>query len=444
MTVLQKKGEVDQFGYSIKLKKNTNKSSTELEFVSYVRHFRIYESLFSKFMYVEGLIVDGGGLIQRVGIQAGDILSIDLFKDPSDTADEKISKDFYIEHLGGEDRSDGEKAARYTFRAVSKTGFEAQKNKVKKAFFGPTTSIIQDIAVNYLKATPEDLDASNFTESSGSINYIASSVSPFEAIECLGKQSISKENPKEAGFAFYETRDGLFFKPLGPIVASGKNFPYIKAVDKNKSQEGPDKDYYRVNDLQHHISNDQRENLKKGALKNKTVSFNFISRKVDETVFDIREQSKEVLVMGPNLLIDEEELNNLIGGNVQGDEDPNLYVRCNNQSYDQVEDFFAISRGPSQAQKILMNQTVVTIKVHGNPKLKPGDTIELDVNQPSAESRKQVDFVLSGKFLVGSVVNSVTDLEDYITICDLFKDGYERSITDYRTDINSHFVKPRE
>ena len=184
--------------------------------------------------------------------------------------------------------------------------------------------------------------------------------------------------------------------------------------------------------------------MKKGALKNKTVSFNFISRKVDETVFDIREQSKEVLVMGPNLLIDEEELNNLIGGDVQGDEDPNLYVRCNNQSYDQVEDFFAITRGPSQAQKILMNQTVVTIKVHGNPKLKPGDTIELDVNQPSAESTKEVDFVLSGKFLVGSVVNSVTDLENYITICDLFKDGYERSITEYRTDINSHFVKPRE
>jgi hypothetical protein len=196
--------------------------------------------------------------------------------------------------------------------------------------------------------------------------------------------------------------------------------------------------------LQHHISYDQRENLKKGALKNKTISFNFISRKVDETVFDIRQQSKDVLIMGPNLLMNEEELNNLIGDDVQGDEDPNLYVRCNNQSYDQVEDFFAIARGPSQAQKILMNQTVVTIKVHGNPKLKPGDTIELDVNQPSAESTKEVDFVLSGKFLVGSVVNSVTDLENYITICDLFKDGYERSITDYRKDINSHFVKPRE
>ena len=444
MTVLLKKGEIDQFGYNIKLKKKTNKSSTELEFVSYVKSFRIYESLFSKFMYVEGQIVDGGGLIQRVGIQTGDILSIDLFKDPSDTADEKIFKDFYIEQLGGEDRGDSEKVARYTFRAVSRTGFEAQKNKVKKGYFGLTTSIVQDIAVNYLKAPPEDFDAGNFTESSGSINYTASSVSPFEAIECLGKQSISKENPKEAGFAFYETRDGLFFKPLGLIVASGNNFPYIRAVDKNKSQEGPDKDYYRINDLQHHTSSDQRENLKKGALKNKTVSFNFISRKVDETVFDIREQSKEVLVMGPNLLIDEEELNNLIGGDVQGDEDPNLYVRCNNQSYDQVEDFFAIARGPSQAQKILMNQTVVTIKIHGNPKLKPGDTIELEINQPSGESTREVDFVLSGKFLVGSVVNSVSDLENYITICDLFKDGYERSITDYRTDINSHFVKPRE
>lgn len=438
------KGQVDQFGYKIILRKRTNKSATETGFATYVRHFRLYESLFSKFMYVEGLIVDGGGMVQRLGIQPGDIMEIDIYKDPSDEKEIKISKEFIIEQLGGQDRSDGQKSTRYTFRAVSNIGYQGLKNKVKKVFAHKGSEIVKEIASTYLQVEPGSLQANNITDTFGEINYIASSVTPFEAIEHIAVQSIAKDNPNDTNFFFYETRDGVYFKSLEKIIQSANAFPYIFAVLKNRDDQTASKDYFRIKEFIHHNSIDQRKNVANGLLKNKTVVFNPISRTVDETIFNLKEEYKDIIQLGPHLLMDNEEIDNYVDeDNRFTDEEQSLFVRCSDESYDKPQDYISSARPVRQAQKLLMNQTVMTITLYGNPRIKPGDIIELDVNQAAGDSSQEKDFVLSGKFIVGSCVHSITDLNSYVTICDIFKDGYERSITDYRRDINSHFVKPR-
>lgn len=439
-----KHGQIDQFGYKITFRKNTNKSSTQTGFTTYVRFFRIYESLFSKFMYVEGTITDGGGMIQRLGVQPGDIMEIDLFKDPSDPIELKISKEFVIEQIGGQDRGDGQKVTRYTFRAVSKIAYENLKNKVKKYFKGSATSIVKGLTQEYLKAEPALVKDENFTQTSGTINYIASSVSPFEAIEQCIKLSQAKEDEYDANFFYYETKDSIKFKSLKDIVSSANAFSYSLQVDKNRDQTSAANDYFRIQEFAHQSSTDQRQKLQAGGLKNKTVGFNFISRKIEETTFDLKQDFKNILVMGPNLFMDEEEIDNYVSDeNRFTDEEQCLFVRCSSESYDQPADYIISSNGPRKAQMALMNQTVVSITVHGNPRIRPGDIINLDVSMSSAESKQEKDMMLSGKFLVGSCAHSVGDAEQYVTVCDLFKDGYEKSIQDYRRDMNDHLVKPR-
>lgn len=438
-----KKGQIDQFGYKITLIKNTNNSSTVVGLTTYVRHFKLFESIFSKFMYVEGLLVDGGGIVQRMGIQPGDIMLIDLYKDPSDTEDLKISKEFIIEQIGGQARTDGNKVTRYPFRAVSKIGFEGLKNKVKKSFNGPADKVVAKISDYYLKAEPKL--TKNFTSTFGDIKYIASSATPFDTIENISKQCISASNPKDGNFFFYETRDSLVFRSLRDIVASGNTYPYILAVNKNRSETSLANDYFRIQDFTHHESTDQRAKIQQGALKNKTVLFDFISRKVTETTFDVKRDYRDVLLMGDNLAMDDEEIGNYVDDDKRStDEEQSLFIRCSNESYDQPQDYIGSIKSYAQAQRALMNQTVLTVTIHGNPRLKPGDTIELEMNQSSAEYKQEKDIFLTGKFLVGSCAHSVTDADRYVTICDIFKDGYERSINDYRKDINNHFIKPRE
>lgn len=436
------KGKVNQFGYKIIFKKRTNKSSTETGFATYVRHFRLYESLFSKFMYVEGLIVDGGGMVQRLGIQPGDIMEIDIYKDPSDPLDLKISKEFVIEQLGGEDRSEGQKSTRYTFRAVSKVGYEGLKNKVKKSFRKTSTDIVKSIAIDYLRVEPGKVKT--FTDTFGEVNYIAPSISPLEAIEHIASHSISKTNQNDTTFFFYETRDGVYFQSLENIVKTANAYPYIFSVNKNRDDQSVSNDYFRVQEFTHHNTVDQRKNVVNGLLKNKTVVFNPIERTVNETIFNLKEEFKDIIQLGPNLFMDEEEIDNYVGDEERfTDEEQSVFVRCSNESYDQPQDYISSARPVRQAQRFLMNQTVLTVTIHGNPRLKPGDIIDLNINQSSAEPRQEKDLILCGKFLVGSCVHSITDAEKYITICDLFKDGYERSVAEYRKDLNSHFVRPR-
>lgn len=442
-----KKGQIEQFGYKITLQKRTNNSATETGFTSYVRTFKMYESLFSKFMYVEGLIVDGGGIIQRLGVQPGDILRFEIFKDASDTIEDKISKDFVIEQLGGQLRNEGQKSSKYTFRAISNIGFKNLTNVVKKSYRGKPSEIVKSISTEFLKPAPNELLANNFTSTFGSLVYNVNNKPPFAAIEDISKHCIAEDDDKKGNFFFYEDRNGIYFRPLADIVQSANAFIYTFTPEKNRSQTSASNDYFRIQEFTHHESTDQRKKLLSGTLKNKTLTFDFVRRTIEETTFDIRSEPDKTLLLGKNLLMDEEEMSTFIG-DINSDqretnEEPNLFIRCSGVAYDNTNEYLGAIHGLAKAQKGLLNQTAISVVLLGNPKIKPGDIIDIKINQASGEPKEDSDFVLSGKFLVGSCAHSITDVEKYITICDVFKDGYERSIEDYRKDINSHFIKQR-
>ena len=442
------KGEqIDQFGYKITLVKRTNGVSTEVGFNTYVRHFKIFESLFSKFTYIEGLILDGMNVTQRFGIQPGDLFRVDIFKDPSDIAPhERIQKDFVIEHLGGQERSTGNKAAKFTFRAVSETGHRGLKNKVKKSFRGKGSAIVSAIRSQYLDPTMKMESIGSF----GNMRCVIPSLTPFEAIENISKQCMSGSNPTDGNYFFYEVRDTVYFKPLKAIVAAANNHKYVLAADKNRA---PDlqaaNDYFRIIEFQHHESTDQRNYLQNGTLSNKVLTFDFITREIKTTGFSILALKEDILLMGQHLLMDSQEVDHFVTkqGQPGTDEVTSLFVRCSNRSYLEKpkdentifcsEEFIEKVRPFAQAQRGLMNQTVLTISILGNPRIKPGDTVEIEMAQASGDFVDEKDFVLHGKFLVGSSAHSITDMDNYTTILELFKDGYERDISVYRKDINN-------
>lgn len=449
-------GLLDQFGYKVTLIKATNKSQAELGVTNYFRQFAIYESLFSKFMYVEGNIYDGGGIAQKIGFQAGDILRFTLFKDESDTKTEMIIKDFYIESIGGQKRNPNQKGASYTFLAVSKCGKEASSTTIKRSYNKKGKDIIMDICTQVLQLTPEEMSfntfsntsgltpTANFEDTYGDISLIMPSVPPFEAIEFVLQQCISNTD-KIAGnnFFFYETRDGVILRALKTIVASGKTHEYRMPVDKNRSKDGPDQDYLSTQSVHHAKSNNQRENLNQGILENQTLSFDFISRSITKQSFNLKEDHKGILLMGEYLLLDSDEIENYTGSQRVTDEQQSLFVRCSNKSYDKAEDYYELAGGTTRAQIQLLNQTQITIKILGNPKIKPGDTINLKVAQPDNELLEDRDPILGGKYLVASCKHVVSDAIDYITLVDLFKDGYERDVGAYRKDTHSHFIKEK-
>lgn len=438
--------QVDQFGYKALLIKNTNNSKAEFNFTSYLQRFTIFEGLFSKFMYCEGQIYDGAGFLKTVGLQAGDIIRIVLFKEPGDPIEDTITNDYYIESLGASTRLVSGKGEVFTFRAVSKIGFVGLKSKVKRSFVGKASDIIQQICTKFFELEPGKVDPKNIEETFGSLNISASSLPPFQVIERINTQAVSPANRAgDNNFFFYETREGVIYKSLRKIVQDANTFNYIVPADKNRNQESQEKDYLRLLEFQVKAMDDQRQKLKEGALENQTLTFDFISRKVEKKSFKLKDNYKDILLLGENLAFDMDEIDNLVGDeNRVTDEEQNVFPRCSNKSYDQQEDFVSLKRGPSQAQQQLMNQMVISCRILGNPKIKPGDVVDLKAAQPDASSEEKRDPFLTGKFLVGSVKHVVIDAGTYETIMDLFKDGYEFDISNFRRDTNSNLIQPKQ
>lgn len=438
--------QVDQFGYKALLIKNTNNSKAQFNFTTYLQKFSIYEGMFSKFMYCEGQIYDGAGFVKTVGLQAGDIIRIDLFKQPEDSLDDIITSDFYVESVGGSTRLVSSKGEVFTFRAVSKIGYMALKSKVKRSFTGKASDIIQQICSKFFELEPGKVSANNIEDTYGVLNISASSLQPFDVIERINSQAISAANKAgDNNFFFYETREGVIYKSLRKIVQDANTFNYIIPADKNRSQESKDQDYFRILEFEVKTTGNQRQKVEDGVLENQTLTFDFISRKVEKKSFKLKDAYKDILLMGNNLAFDMDEIDNLVGDQQRvTDEEQNVFPRCSSKSYDQAEDFISIKRGPSQAQYCLMNQTVISCRVLGNPKIKPGDIVELKAAQSNPSDQEQRDPFLNGKFLVGSVMHIVLDAGAYETILDLFKDGYEFDISNFRRDTNSLLIQPKQ
>ena len=438
--------QVDQFGYKALLIKNTNNSRAQFNFTPYLQRFSLFEGMFSKFMYVEGQIFDGAGFLKTVGLQAGDIIRIDLFKEPGDSIDDIITNDFYIESVGSASRIVSGKGEIFTFRAISKIGFMALKSKIKRSFNGKASEIIQQICDKFFDLEPGKVSANNIEETFGVLNISASSLQPFDVIERINNQAVSPANKAgDNNFFFYETRQGVVYKSLRKIVQDANTFNYIIPADKNRSEESKDLDYFRILEFEVKTTDNHSQKVGQGVLENQTLTFDFISRKIEKKTFKLKDSYKDILLMGENLKFDMDEIDNLVGDEQRTtDEEQNVFPRCSGKSYDQQEDFISLKRGPTQAQYQLMNQTVISCRMLGNPKIKPGDIIELKAAQADPSDIEQRDPFLNGKFLVGSVKHVVIDAGTYETVVDLFKDGYELDISNFRRDINSNLIKQRQ
>ena len=439
-------GQVDQFGYRALLVKNTNNSKAEFNFTTYLQRFSIFEGMFSKFMYCEGQIYDGAGFIKSAGLQAGDIIRIDLFKEPGDPLEDMITNDFYVESLGASTKLVSSKGEIFTFRAVSKIGFTGLKSKIKRSFSAKASDIIMQVCEKFFELEPGKVSANNIEETFGVLNISASSLQPFDFIERVNSQAVSPSNKAgDNNFFFYETREGVIYKSLRKIVQDANTFNYIIPADKNRSQESKQEDYFRILEYQVKTIGDQRQKIESGALENQTLTFDFISRKIEKKSFKLKENYRDILLMGENLAIDMDEIDNLVGDDKRvTDEEQNIFPRCSSKSYDQQEDFISLKRGPSEAQYQLMNQTVISCRVLGNTRIKPGDVVELKAAQSDASDQEQRDPFLNGKFLVGSVMHVILDAGTYETVLDLFKDGYEFDISNFRRDTNSNLIKPKQ
>jgi hypothetical protein len=309
--------------------------------------------------------------------------------------------------------------------------------------------MIKEIAQRrFTKAEPKRLgleENGDWIKTSNTIKngIIFHQVKPFAAISQLVKKSVSTEYADSA-FFFYEDYQGFKFKSLR-LMASDTNkekaWKYTFYPERNNTDDADNsvsKDFFRVLYLAQYNHTDYFNLIRSGLLRSELVFINLLTKETKtETVFnsaDAEEKKRlvnEVYLLGNNSPVDTSprvfgENVPINGKDLDYDYTPASYIAISESAWER-DDYIQEKYINARIQKQLLQQTKITIEVYGNPAIKPGDILNLDVPAKSAYEDDEDSKRQSGDFIVGAVKHNVkgTIFQTYV---DLYKDAYEKDV----------------
>ena len=175
-----------------------------------------------------------------------------------------------------------------------------EQTRVTKQYQGKISENVRTILTEVLK-TKEPLD---IDETALDINFFGNTKKPFYTVTWLASKSVPDTGVGAvAGYLFYQTRDGLFFKSIDKLFEQEPTKKYFL----NDTQALPPG--YNAKVLKYHIGSniDLHTQQSIGAYNNRSLYFDFFAMNYRVVDFSIEEQEGKVKTAGPDFInVDEE------------------------------------------------------------------------------------------------------------------------------------------
>lgn len=425
--VLHNPNQPDSFGYQVAfVKTKADGQEAVYSATQYATEINVFESLFAKGCCLTMGVFDGGGLMETIALQPGDAVDVTLMKD-EDSA--KVVKRFIILNIGNVNRAGNSSAKTYQISAITLPAFLNKKQTVYRGFKGKHADMVSIICREYLQLSEVEIE-----QTYGDFTLVSPGKAPFRLLSQIMQHAISSTYGEDGSlFFFYEDRDGFKFKTLNKIVADAKVHNYQVSVDKNVDGVA---DLSKIQAFQQLKAGSQAERISAGMYENEVVEFNHVDRSISNTLWKFKEAGDRISVLAPSPVFDR--INNLAQWTNEAESKirglSNLVkFRSSDEAYDGVNNL-GRKYGSMMAQKAAFNQIIYAVQIFGNTDIKAGDV--LDITAPAMKMQSdsgELDFSLQGRFLVGDVRHRMTNGEQFVTVLNLFKDGYE---TEYTSEAN--------
>lgn len=391
-----------------------------------IEQFRLNESLFLPICYGECIVLDGVNLIDNTLLKGFDHIQF-AFGTP-DNPKTTITKSFRIYNIA-ERRRVSNSAQTYKILFCSEELFLASQYMISKSFKGKLISdIVKDIAVNTLKIPQNRLEIEKTT---GTLDLIIPDMRPLEAINKLSRRALTQSD--HPSFTFYETlTEGFKFKSIETLIKQNPVAEYSFSETKIDSSKI---DPFSI--IQYTIKKnfDTLADTQAGKYASSLMTFDIIRQTVETVKYDSEEFfKKHVHLEGKGKSAPKTELVQ----NRKGDT-PNKvvdsHVRFVPTTLKQKENTYVKGRQPDikplnvektdlQRNAFLQNFMSHRIKLvtPGNPTLKSGDIIELNILASEDQSSQIKDEKMSGKYIVTTVTHIITKDRKYFLEFTVMKD----------------------
>lgn len=412
--------EPDGFSWGVDIIKDT--TGKEISVNAHCDLINVWESLFAKSMQAQVQFTDIAGLFDKADLQASDKLRITIIKEPGEP---KIEHVFRIISITKGSSALNTQAKTLVVTAFSEPAALNRVRTVSKSMTGTLDDIVTRVCKDYLDIPKVTVEATDGDKTS----ICFPNWQPFKVLQYCADHAVSVTGGiNNSLYFFYETQDGFYFKTATQIYKDGKVFKYqlIPSKKREDKSELAGTDYFRIQSYHHNHTSSVSQRLNQGMYENEILEFNLMNRKIVSKKFDYSKQYKDIAVIGTHPVLDlaknfesfrqkESKFRGALSA---------LRVRSNDEGHDQINTY-GRKYNAVIAQKNAFNAYSYTLSIYGNPAMRAGDVMTIEAMQRSAETEKEADKLLSGKYLVSNVRHRIEGGTRYHTWVDIFKDTLE-------------------
>lgn len=365
---------------------------------------------------LQGLPVIGG---ERVSIKVKNVVGdgIDLTEDPL--------------YVGGvsEIMVDGDREI-FTLNLVSRSAITNETSRVTKKY--PTTQKIdisvKQIAEEFLKIElPED----NIDSCKNQYGFIGNLRKPFTVLTWLAGKAIPASGKKDstAGYFFYQTLDGHYFKSIDELI---KQEPYAEykedTVNKSTLESGVKDTATKIMSYTFKQNTNILEKLRTGAFSSHNVFFDPLTFEFPQFTYKLKDFAEQMEVMG-----EPPELPPIEAGSSEslGDYPTRMMTRILDRGTMDPDVKVDVNSDPAKVQSqsiarynLLMTQAV-QVTVACNSDLRAGMIVKLFFKNQSFEKGNEFDEHTSGLYMIKELCHQFTQ-RDSLTSMLLVRDSYGR------------------
>ena len=324
---------------------------------------------------------------------------------------------------------------------TSKEFIMNEKVRLNKRFDGKISDHVQKILTdpNYL-GTKKKVDVE---ETSNNYNFVGNNRKPYYAMNWLSKKAVSAKNQKQgnsAGYFFYETSEGFFFKSIDGLLAQEKK----KSIIYNQSPDSRGENLpagYDVKALDYVKDNsvDVQDKLQMGAFSTRTVLFDPFNCYYEVITPNAKEKEKSLKLGGKELPVLNKEFNRE-GNNKEFSRTQYMLLDKGTLptggGTGKGQEQITKSKDENFLPKDILNQAIMrygqlfsqksTITIAGDFSLHAGDVIFLDAPELKTETKNdEVNKESGGLYIIADLCHYISPKETY-TKLNLVRDSFGR------------------
>lgn len=316
------------------------------------------------------------------------------------------------------------KAKTYRFHMVSPEFLHAQSTSVSKSWNHQSDQIVKDIVKDYFKS-----DKEVETESTDSkVRYIGNNEPPHKVLDKLKNRHVSRQN-KASAYTLFETRDS----------GGQQKFKFV-TFEKMMSQKSSGSQVYKQNPVMGQKSSETGDDIWNIIELNLPQTFNTIPRWSSATnqstycVASGKQQSKDIKYK------DQEQEFKYLGQSpirkaewdkVDKDKKPWRHTIID-KANDKDKTKIAEMRTKKAAYMARLLNDVGTMKIHGNPNLKVGDVIKIQIGSQSDDNKGNESKQITQDVLIVNLRHSIGLPNEvpgpYTMVVEFIKAGYEEGV----------------